>query len=118
MTSCDAVEELVSLTRRMTFDRVARKITITDNVEFNSPQSFEDAIVINSDFRSNSKSHLEFFDQNNVVTTDISVTGSDWTLSEELIENPQKVSPTRFAIRLDQPVLKTTVECVFSSIQP
>ena len=115
MTSCYDVPELVSLTRRFTFDRVNRKISITDNVEFKTPQTFEDAIITSSFHRVNSKSQVQFYDQKSVVTADISVTGADWTLEEEFIDNPNRVSPTRFGIKLDKPVLKATVECVYTA---
>ena len=115
MTSCYDVDDLVSLTRRFTFDRVNRKIYITDNVEFKSPQTFEDAIITSSTYRVNSKSQVQFYDQKSVVTANISVTGADWTLDKEFIENPNRVSPTRFGIKLDKPVLKATVECVYTA---
>ena len=115
MTSCYAVEELVSLTRRFTFDRVNRKIIITDNVEFNSPQTFEDAIITTSSLRVNSNSLVQFYDQKSVVTANISVNGSDWTLDKEVIENPNHISPTRIGIKLSKPVLKATVECTYTA---
>ena len=114
MTSCYDVEELVKLTRRMTFDRVQGKIIITDNVEFSSPQSFEDAIITSSFSRIVSKSKIQLYDQRSVLAASISVTGADWTLEQEFIENPNRISPTRFGIKLDKPVLKATVECVYT----
>ncbi len=115
MTSCYAVEELVSLTRRFTFDRVNHKIIITDNVEFSSPQTFEDAIITTSSLRVNSNSLVQFYDQKSVVTAAISVNGSDWTLDKEVIENPNHISPTRIGIKLTKPVLKATVECAYTA---
>ncbi|MBR4674076.1 MAG: heparinase II/III family protein [Victivallales bacterium] len=115
MTSCYDVKELVSLTRRFTFDRVNRKIIITDNVEFTTPQTFEDAIVTSVSYRINSSSQVQLYDQNASVTAGISVTGADWTLEQEYIENPNRISPTRFGIKLSKPVLKATVVCVYTS---
>ena len=113
LTSCYDVKELVSLTRRFVFDRVHCRVIITDMVEYSSPQSFEDAILTNGDYRIVSKSQIRLFDEKNSLTATISVTGTDWSIEGELIENTGKISPTRLAIRLDKPVLKATVECIF-----
>ena len=114
LTSCYDVEELVSLTRRFTFDHVARKITVTDNVEFRTPQTFEDAIITSASFRVNSDAEVQFYNQQSVLTAAISVVGAKWRLDQEYIENPNRISPTRIGIRLEQPVLKATVECVYT----
>ncbi len=113
ITSCYDVKELLSLTRRFTFDRVNLKVVVTDTVEFASPQAFEDAIVSNANYCVNSKSQIRFYDGKSSLTADIAVSGADWTVESEYIENKGRISPTRFAIRLVKPVLKATVECVF-----
>ena len=113
MTSCYDVKDLVSLKRRFTFDRVNFKVIVTDTVEFRTPQSFEDAILTNSNYRVNSKSQIQFYDENNSLTANIAVRGADWTIESDYIENTVKISPTRFGIKLDNPVLKATVTCVF-----
>ena len=113
LTSCYDVKELVSLTRRFAFDRVHSRVIITDTVEYSSPQSFEDAILTNGDYRIASKSQIRLFDEKNSLVASIVVTGADWSIEGELIENTGKISPTRLAIRLDKPVLNATVECRF-----
>ena len=113
MTSCYDVAELVSLTRRFTFDHAAQKVIVTDNVVFNSPQTFEDAIITSSSYRINTNSNVEFYDKKSIVTANIAVTGAEWTLDKEYIENPKRISPTRIGIKLEKPVLKATVECVY-----
>ena len=113
MTSCYDVAELLSLTRRFTFNHATRKVIVTDNVEFSSPQTFEDAIITSSDCRINSSSNVDFHDDKSIVTANIAVTGAEWTLEKETIENPKRISPTRIGIKLGKPVLKATVECVY-----
>ncbi|MBO4345550.1 MAG: hypothetical protein J5833_07330 [Victivallales bacterium] len=113
MTSCYDVKELLSLTRRFTFDRVNHTVTVADTVEFAAPQSFEDAIVSNANYCVSSKSRIRFYDGKSSLTADIAVDGADWTVESEFIDNPGRISPTRFAIQLDKPVLKATVQCVF-----
>ena len=113
MTSCYDVAELVSLTRRFAFDHVARKVIVTDNVEYKSPQTFEDAIVTSSQYRIISNSNVEFRDKKSIVTANIAVSGSEWTLEKEYIENPKRISPTRIGIKLGKPVLKAKVECTY-----
>ncbi len=116
ISSCYDTKELISLTRRFTFNHLERRLTIADTVEFRSPQTFEDAIVSNAKFDIASKSEIVFHDDKSSLIANISVTESDWNVEVELIENPGKISPNRFAIRLDNPVLKATVKCEFAPI--
>ncbi len=113
MTSCYDVAELVSLTRRFTFDHAARRVIVTDNVVFNSPQTFDDAIVTCSSYRINSNSNVDFHDNTSIVAASIALTGAEWRLEEEYIENPKRISPTRLCIKLSKPVQKATVECTY-----
>ncbi len=113
MTSCYDVKALVSLKRRFIFDRVHYRVVVTDTVEFSAPQSFEDAILSNANYCVNSKSQIQFYDARSSLTANIAVTGADWTIESEYIDNPSRISPTRFAIRLDHPILAATVSCVF-----
>ncbi len=113
MTSCYDVQDLISLTRRFTFDRVNFKVIVTDTVEFKTPQTFEDVIISNANYRVNSKAQIEFYDENNSLTANIDVTGADWSIESDYIDNPGKISPTRFGIKLNKPVLKATIISVF-----
>ncbi|MBQ7177940.1 MAG: hypothetical protein IJS08_11055, partial [Victivallales bacterium] len=114
MTSCYDVKELLSLKRRFTFDYAKRTITIIDEVEFNSPQTFEDAILTNAEYCIEPKNALRFWNEKATLAANIAVCGADWSISTEVIDNPQRVSPTRLAIILDRPVLKASVKIVFS----
>ncbi len=113
MTSCYDVPDLLSLTRQFTFDRVSHKVVVIDIVEFRTPQTFEDAIVSNANYCVDSKSHVKFYNDKSALTASVAVEGADWTLESEYIDNPGRISPTRFGIKLVKPVLKATVECVF-----
>ena len=113
MTSCYDVPELLSLTRRFTFDRAAHKVIVTDNVIFNSPQTFEDTIITNSQYKIDSNASILFHDEKSAIVASISVTGADWSLGTEVIKNPKRVSPTRIGIKLDKPVTKAQVVCTY-----
>ena len=90
-----------------------RRVVVTDTVEFATPQTFEDAIISNATYRIDSKSRIHFSCENSNLTASISVTGADWTVESDFIENAGRISPSRFGIKLDRPVLKATVVCVF-----
>ncbi len=113
MTSCYDVKELISLKRQFTFENMKRRAVVTDTVEFATPQTFEDAIISNAACRIDSKSRIHFSCENSNLTASISVTGADWTVESDFIENAGRISPSRFGIKLDRPVLKATVVCEF-----
>ena len=113
MTSCYDVKELLTLRRRFTFDYAKRTVTIIDEVEFSSPQSFEDAILTNAEYCIEPKNALCFGDEKAALAADITVCGADWSISTEVIDNPERISPTRLAITLDKPVMKASVTIVF-----
>lgn len=113
MTSCYDVKELLSLKRRFTFDYAKRTVTIIDEVEFSSPQSFEDAILTNAKYCIEPKNTLRFWDEKAALAAEIAVSGADWRISTKVIDNPERISPTRLAITLDRPVMKASVTIIF-----
>ncbi|MCQ2403163.1 MAG: heparinase II/III family protein [Lentisphaeria bacterium] len=115
MTSCYKVQELVKLTRTFVFDRKNPQVVITDEVDFSSPQTFQDAIVTYSPYDIASPDSLRIFQGKQALQVKIAVEGAEsWSVTPETIENPGRRSPTRLAIDLPQPVLHAKVTITYT----
>ncbi|HQL86475.1 MAG: hypothetical protein GX574_07925 [Lentisphaerae bacterium] len=104
------VPELTALTRTFTFFRTRPEIIIRDEVAFASPQTFSTAVVTLDKLFIRNQRSLDVYDGNGACTVDVAVTGADWTLDSEVIENPgTRNVPTRVGINLTTPVTAATV---------
>ncbi|MFA6928948.1 MAG: heparinase II/III family protein [Lentisphaeria bacterium] len=104
------VPELSALTRTFTFVRTRPEIIIRDEVTFSSPQSFATAVVTLDKLFIRNQRSLSIYDAQGACAVAIDVTGADWTLVPEVIENPGvKNVPTRIGINLATPVTTATV---------
>lgn len=104
------VPELTALTRTFTFHRTRPEIVIRDEVTFASPQSFATAVVTLDKLFIRNQRVLSVYDAQGACAVDIAVTGADWTLAPEVIENPGvRNVPTRVGINLNTPVTTATV---------
>lgn len=108
LTSAYPVPELVKLQRTFVYSRQgAGSLTVTDQVSFKSPQSFESALItLGTMKREGEKIVLE---DGSAVEITIDSGGAKYTLSsEEIIENAVN-KPLRIAIKLDEKVTEATV---------
>ena len=104
------VPELTALTRTFTFLRTRPEIIIRDEVSFASPQTFSTAVVTLDKLFIRNQRSLTVYDGNGACAVDIAVTGADWSLDSEVIENPGvRNVPTRVGINLTTPVTAATV---------
>ncbi|NMA40194.1 MAG: hypothetical protein GX937_08435 [Lentisphaerae bacterium] len=104
------VPELTALTRTFTFFRTRPEIIIRDEVSFASPQTFSTAVVTLDKLFIRNQRSLTVYDGNGACAVDIAVTGADWSLDSEVIENPGvRNVPTRVGINLTTPVTAATV---------
>ena len=101
--------ELKSLTRTFIFDRANRRVTVRDEVEFASPQRFEDALVTFQQFRQLDDHAFAVENAQNGLKITIKAEGADWTaeIGEVVKENADH--PKRLAIILEQPIQKGAI---------
>ena len=115
MTSCYKVPELVKLTRTFVFDRKNPQVVIMDEVDFSSPQTFQDAIITYSPYDIAAQDSLRIFQDKQALQVKIDVEGAEnWNITHETIDNPNRRSPARLAIDLLQPVLHAKVTITYT----
>lgn len=106
LTACYQVSNLVSLVRTMTFDRARRSVTVSDQVSFSAPTTFESPIVTYSDVIFDyDKARLQLSrDKNHALGVLVETTGGEWSWATELLENPGKCSAKRLAVCFAKPI--------------
>ena len=102
-------KELRSLTRTFVFDRANRQITIRDEVEFASPQSFETALVTYQAIRRLDDHAFAVENAKNGLKITIEAEGSAWTTKVGEVIKDDAVNPKRLAIVLEQPIQKGAI---------
>lgn len=108
------VESLTSLKRTLTLDRVNNTITIRDDVEFSSPQTFATALVTRSILSVNKEANeVVAYDPKGAVKASIVAEGANVLLTEGEIQNDNATNPLRVAVDLDQPVTKASITITF-----
>ena len=112
-TAYPNVAELVSLKRTFVFDRKALSLTVRDEVEFRSPQSFETALVSYDKLEFPASDRIVASDENGSVTAQIAAEGGILRVSVGEIDNPGAVNPKRVALTFAEPVLKAVITVVF-----
>ena len=105
-------KELVSLKRTFTFNRKEQTLTVRDDVEFTSPQTFETALVSYDELTVNGSTVIASY-QNAAVSATVSTEGAGLALTEGVVENPNARSPKRIAVKLDKPVQKGAIVIKF-----
>ncbi len=103
------VPELERLVRTFVHDRRSRTITIQDEVAFSKPTAFGTALVTFDRVFRRASDTLVVYDGSGSVVVDIAVSGGEWTLESETIENPDRPEPTRLGINLNEPVTTASV---------
>jgi hypothetical protein len=106
------VKELKKLERTFVFSRKDNgKLTVTDAVEFDSPQSFGTALITFDKWKKLTPGRLQVGNGKDDVTVEINVEGGEFqVMPEEIHEDlPNKRFPTRLGIELTKPVTKAEV---------
>ena len=110
ISSAYRVDDLKSLVRTFVYDRANGKFSVSDQVVFSRPSSFEVPIVSLGGFRNG-----RVFDENGKTSLafDVETSGGECSWSEETVENPGRASPVIKSVKLDS-VLEATVTVEFS----
>lgn len=117
IASCYRVKELKKLQRTFLFSREGTgSLTITDEVEFTSPQAFGTALTTFSKWRSTGDGRMVIGESADAVQAVISAEGAAFRLEPTEIHEDLggKLVPIRLGIELTEPVRKATVRVVVS----
>ena len=101
------VPELKKLERTFVYSRTgAGSLTVTDEVAFSQPSSFDTALITFDTWKKLSGSALIVRDENQSLRVDIAVTGAEFEIQPETIKEDLSVrkDPTRLGIHLTRPV--------------
>jgi len=112
ISSAYDVEELKRLERTFVYSRKGEgSLTVTDEVVFSSPQSFETALITFGKWRVLDDDSVLISDGGEGVRVDIEVAGSGFEFKGEQIKEDMrdKRLPTRIAIKLNELVMKAAV---------
>jgi hypothetical protein len=112
ITSAYDVKELKKLVRTFVFSREGRgTLTVTDEVEFDSPQKFGTALITFSPWKQINATKLSVGESPNDVLVELTVVGGTVQLaSEEIHEDlPEKKLPVRLGIDFAEPVTKASI---------
>jgi hypothetical protein len=106
------VPELQSLTRTFVYSREGEgSLTITDEVTFESPQTFGSALVTKGSWLQVAPDRLFIYDLDQAVEVTVSVEGGAYQVSAEEIEEEGPPAPiTRLGLQLADPVTRATVK--------
>ena len=105
-------KELLSLKRTFIFNRKEQTLTVRDDVEFTTPQTFETALVSFDDMAIFDSSVVVSY-QNAAVSATVATEGAGLTFTKGVIDNPNARCPNRIAVKLDKPVQKGAITITF-----
>jgi ribosomal protein L13 len=109
ITSAYRVKELQSLVRTFVYSREGNgSLSVTDQVQFTSPQSFGTAVLTLGSWEQLSPTHLRAYYVDAAVDVEIDTGGKAFTLKQEEITE-QGAHPFRLGIDLTEPVTEATV---------
>jgi len=106
------VPELEKLQRKFVYSRQGSgSLIVTDEVVFSKPCDFGTALITFGKWQQLSASSLVIRDQDKALKVDIEVTGADFKIQPETIEEDLsgRRLPTRLGINLTKPVLRAVV---------
>ncbi len=118
LSSAYDVPTLRKLERTLDYSRAGRcALTVTDRVEFSSPERFETALVTFSEWRETSPGVLTIQDGAVALNVKITVSGSGFRITSERIDENMtaKKQPVRIGIVLEKPVRETVVTMTIRS---
>jgi hypothetical protein len=107
ISSAYNVPELKKLERKFVYSRRDRgSLSVTDEVTFSRPCDFATALITFSQWKQVSPSSLLFYDSSETLRVDIKVTGADFEIRPETIQEnlSGNKKPTRLGINLKGPV--------------
>ena len=112
--SAYAVPELRKLERSFVFDRTKTSLSIRDDVEFSSPQTFETALVTWGKWKQVSADELSVTDGDEAVRVRIETGGLPVEIRSEILDEDvrARTKPTRIGISLKSPVQKAGVTLI------
>jgi len=103
------VPVLKRLTRTFEHDRTRRLMTVTDAVEFETPQEFGTALITYDKVFRRAPGVFVVYDTAHSVEITVEVEGGEWALTEEPIENPGRPTPTRLGFDMNDPVKSAVI---------
>jgi hypothetical protein len=112
ISSAYDVPELEKLQRKFDYSRQdSGYLKVTDEVVFSKPCDFGTALITFDKWQQLSDSSLVIRDQDKALRVDIEVTGADFEIKPETIEEDLsgRRLPTRLGVNLTKPVLRAVV---------
>ncbi len=107
ISSAYDVPELKKLERKFVYSRIGNgSLNVTDEVTFSRPCDFGTALITFDNWKQFSPSSLIIYDSENSLQVDIKVTGADFEIHPETIQEDvsARKQPTRIGINLTRPV--------------
>ena len=102
--------ELKRLERMFVYSRDgAGSLTVTDTVEFASPQTFATALITLGKWEQAGDGSLRVRDGDEAVRVEIRVTGGEFAVQAEEIHEDAPVTPTRIGVHIIKPVTAATI---------
>jgi hypothetical protein len=115
LTSCYAVKELVKCERAWVYSRAgAGKLTVTDRVEFTTPQSFGTALITAGSYRQLDAKTLLVHGYGQTVRVEFGSDAGEVKLTPTEIKEETAIKPLRLGLDLVQPVKAATITCVIT----
>jgi hypothetical protein len=84
-------------------------LTVTDRVEFKSPQTFGTALITLGEWRRLPDGALLIYDVDEALRVEVGASGAEFTIQADTIHEDAPVTPTRLGIALTQPALEATI---------
>lgn len=106
ITSCYDVPELKKLVRTFVYSREGKgSLTVTDETEFSSPQTFETAFITFSSWKNIDAKTLLVYGEEGSVKIEIETPGNSFEIHQETIDEDVRINkkPLRLGIRLKEP---------------
>ena len=104
------VPELEQLERTFAYSREgAGSLTITDRVQFDSPQTFGTALITRGGWLQQEDGSLVIYEMDEALKVQIDTGGAEFSLDAEQIHEEAAVHPFRLGINLTEPVTEAAV---------
>lgn len=109
------VPGLIKLHRGMVYERSeAGKITITDEAEFSSPQTFESALICFGDIEMDGRDSFTVTREKEKIKVIIDSDGLEYEIEDKLLEGNQIKDFNRIAIKLKDPVSEVNLRFIIT----
>ena len=84
-------------------------LTVTDNVEFETPQSFSTALITTGEVKQVDERTLLITNAEEKLSVEIDCGGLAFSIKTEQITEDSSIKPTRIGIELDDPVTTASI---------